>query len=73
MGKSRLVEAVQRQATWLTGVLIKEAGKAAPVPYALRVAIVNVIWQLVGGELTALAQTCILLRWKDYFYDSIPQ
>lgn len=51
MGKSRLLEAVQQQATWLTEVLIKQAGRAGPVNYALRVAIVNVIWQLVGGEL----------------------
>lgn len=53
MGKSKLVEAVQRQATWLAEVLSKEAGKPAPVPYALRVAIVNIIWQLVGGRLAA--------------------
>ncbi|XP_050734557.1 cytochrome P450 2L1-like isoform X1 [Eriocheir sinensis] len=50
MGKSRLVDAVQRQAMWLVEVFKKQAGKAAPVPYALRVAIVNVIWQLVGGK-----------------------
>ncbi|XP_050734563.1 cytochrome P450 2L1-like [Eriocheir sinensis] len=50
MGKSRLVDAVQRQATWLVEVFKKQAGKAAPVPYALRVAIVNVIWQLVAGK-----------------------
>ena len=57
MGKSRLVDAVQQQAAWVAEVLSKQTGKAAPVPYALRVAIVNVIWQLVGGELTVGTET----------------
>ncbi|KAG0711433.1 Cytochrome P450 2L1 [Chionoecetes opilio] len=50
MGKSRLVDAVQRQAAWLAGVLAKQAGRPAPVPHALKIAIVNVLWQLVGGR-----------------------
>ncbi|KAG0720663.1 Cytochrome P450 2L1 [Chionoecetes opilio] len=53
MGKSRLVDAVQRQAAWLAGVLAKQAGRPAPVPHALNIAIINVFWQLVGGECVA--------------------
>lgn len=50
MGKSKLVDAVQRQAAWLAEVLSKQTDEAAPVPHALKVAIINVLWQLVGGE-----------------------
>lgn len=50
MGKSKLVEAVQKQATWLAGALSKQADKAAPVQHFLKVAVVNVLWQLIGGR-----------------------
>ena len=57
MGKSKLVDAVQRQAGKLTEILSEQAGKAAPVPHALKVSIVNVIWQLVGGEFVLLTSS----------------
>ncbi|XP_071514745.1 cytochrome P450 2L1-like [Panulirus ornatus] len=50
MGKSKLVGAVQAQATKLVDELKKQAGEAKPVPHALNVAVVNVIWQMVGGH-----------------------
>lgn len=50
MGKSRLVAAVQTQATVLVEELKKQAGDPKTLPHALYVTIVNVIWQMVGGE-----------------------
>ncbi|KAK4328291.1 hypothetical protein Pmani_001275 [Petrolisthes manimaculis] len=49
MGKSRLVEAVHRQASMLVEELKKQSGQPAPIPHALNVAIINVIWQMVAG------------------------
>ncbi|XP_042238242.1 cytochrome P450 2L1-like [Homarus americanus] len=50
MGKSRMVAAVQWQGTQLVQQLKNQAGRPAPLPHALEVTIVNVIWQMVAGE-----------------------
>ncbi|XP_042238303.1 cytochrome P450 2L1-like [Homarus americanus] len=50
MGKFKLVAAMQRQGTQLVQQLKKQAGRPAPLPHALHVAVLNVIWQMVGGE-----------------------
>nr|XP_053655244.1 cytochrome P450 2L1-like [Cherax quadricarinatus] len=50
MGKSRLVEAVQKQALRLVEHFKTQAGKPAPVSHALSVFVVNVIWQMVAGK-----------------------
>ncbi|XP_045612488.1 cytochrome P450 2L1 [Procambarus clarkii] len=50
MGKSLLVEAIQHQASSLVEQLKKQANRPAPVPHALHVAVVNVIWQMVNGK-----------------------
>lgn len=51
MGKSKLVDAVQLRAMWLAENFSKTAGKGTtPIALPLKVAITNVIWQLVGGK-----------------------
>ncbi|XP_047472155.1 cytochrome P450 2L1-like [Penaeus chinensis] len=51
MGKSKLVAGIQEQALKLVEILKQQANKAAPVPHALKVAVVNVIWQMVAGKM----------------------
>ncbi|XP_071546258.1 cytochrome P450 2L1-like isoform X2 [Panulirus ornatus] len=50
MGKSKLVGPLQTQAMILVEELKKQAGKPRPIPHALTVASVNVIWQMVVGK-----------------------
>ncbi|XP_047471897.1 cytochrome P450 2L1-like [Penaeus chinensis] len=50
MGKSMLVSGIHEQAEMLIGKLREQAGKQKPVPYAIRVAVVNVIWHMVAGK-----------------------
>lgn len=51
MGKSKLVDAVQSRAMWLVENFSKTAGKGTTsISLPLKVAITNVIWQLVGGK-----------------------
>ncbi|XP_050695435.1 cytochrome P450 2L1-like [Eriocheir sinensis] len=50
MGKSKLVEAIQHQALQFRKSIAKQAGKAAPIPHDLHVAVVNVIWQMVASK-----------------------
>ncbi|MPC47869.1 Cytochrome P450 2L1 [Portunus trituberculatus] len=50
MGKSKLVEAVQERAMWLVENFSKHAGNGAPIALPIKIAITNVIWQLVGGK-----------------------
>ncbi|XP_042856202.1 cytochrome P450 2L1-like [Penaeus japonicus] len=50
MGKSRLVAAVQEQALKMVGALKEQAGKPEPVPHSLKVAVVNVIWQMIASK-----------------------
>ena len=52
MGKSKLVEAVHTQATILVEELRKQTGRPARIPHALAVAVVNIIWQMVGSKNT---------------------
>lgn len=49
MGKSKIVGAVQKQAKLLVEELKGQADKPAPIPHALNVTIVNVIFQMVTG------------------------
>ncbi|XP_050695430.1 cytochrome P450 2L1-like isoform X1 [Eriocheir sinensis] len=50
MGKSKLVETIQHQALEFRKSIAKQAGKAAPIPHDLHVAVVNVIWQMVASK-----------------------
>lgn len=50
MGKSRLVGAVHTQANMLVKELKKQAGRPAPLPHAMNIAIINIIWQMIAGE-----------------------
>ncbi|XP_037792289.1 cytochrome P450 2L1-like [Penaeus monodon] len=50
MGKSRMASVVQREAQCLVQELGKQAGRAAPVPHALTICILNVLWQLVASK-----------------------
>ena len=50
MGKSKLVQAVQERAMWLVDEFSKHAGKGGPIALPIKIAITNVIWQLVAGE-----------------------
>ncbi|XP_050695438.1 cytochrome P450 2L1-like isoform X1 [Eriocheir sinensis] len=50
MGKSKLVEAIQHHALQFRKSIAKQAGKVAPIPYDLRVAVINVIWQMVASK-----------------------
>lgn len=50
MGKSKLVAGIQDQANRLVEKLKLQADKEEPVPHALKVAILNVIWQMVAGK-----------------------
>ncbi|XP_042218258.1 cytochrome P450 2L1-like [Homarus americanus] len=68
MGKSRMVAAVQWQGTQLVQQLKNQAGRPAPLPHALEVAIVNVIWQMVAGKQFEMSDSRLmelqnLLRW----------
>ncbi|XP_042884301.1 cytochrome P450 2L1-like [Penaeus japonicus] len=49
MGKSRLVSSVHEQTKMLLGNVRQQVGKSGPVPHAIRVAVVNVIWHMVAG------------------------
>lgn len=49
MGKSTLVSGIHEQANMLIGKFQEQAGKSAAVPYAIRVAVVNVIWHMVAS------------------------
>ncbi|KAK3874427.1 hypothetical protein Pcinc_020632 [Petrolisthes cinctipes] len=49
MGKSKLVAAVHNQATILVEELKKQSGQPAPVPHAVNVAVINIIWQMVAS------------------------
>lgn len=50
MGKSMLVEAVQKQSKMLVDELKKQSGQPAPIPHALNVAVINIIWKMTAGE-----------------------
>ncbi|KAK8391419.1 hypothetical protein O3P69_017182 [Scylla paramamosain] len=50
MGKSKLVEAVQTRAMWLVDRFSKRVGNGTPIALPIKIAITNVIWQLVGGK-----------------------
>lgn len=61
MGKSRLVDAVHKQAVMLVEELKKQAGRPAPLPHAMNIAIVNIIWEMIAGEsMERCSQICIL-------------
>ena len=50
MGKSKLVAAVHTQAGMMVEEFKKQAGRPARVPHAMSVAVVNIIWQMVGSK-----------------------
>ncbi|XP_071546777.1 cytochrome P450 2L1-like [Panulirus ornatus] len=50
MGKSRMVSVVQQEARFLVEALQKQTGRPAPVPHALTVSTVNVLWQMVASK-----------------------
>ncbi|KAL7640132.1 UNVERIFIED_CONTAM: hypothetical protein RMT77_009546 [Armadillidium vulgare] len=50
MGKSKIVSAVQYEATEFVKTMKKQAGTPAPVPEALNPAIFNVLWQMVASK-----------------------
>ncbi|KAK4290284.1 hypothetical protein Pmani_036800 [Petrolisthes manimaculis] len=50
MGKSMLVSVVQSQASLLVEELKKQTGRPAPIPNAITLAIINVIWHMVTGK-----------------------
>ncbi|XP_069995703.1 cytochrome P450 2L1-like [Penaeus vannamei] len=60
MGKSRMVSVVQREAQCLAEELGKQAGRAAPVPHALTVCVLNVLWQLVASKRFSVDDPVIL-------------
>lgn len=49
MGKSKLVAAVHTQAEMLIEEFRKQAGRADKVPHATKVAVVNIVWQMIGS------------------------
>ncbi|KAB7493702.1 Cytochrome P450 2L1 [Armadillidium nasatum] len=49
MGKSKIVSAVQYEASELVKEIKKQAGTPAPLPQALKPAIINVLWQMVAS------------------------
>ncbi|XP_045136590.1 cytochrome P450 2L1-like isoform X2 [Portunus trituberculatus] len=49
MGKSKLVAAVHTQAAMMVEEFEKQAGRPACIPHAMSVAVVNIIWQMVGN------------------------
>lgn len=50
MGKSKLVAAVHTQAEMLIEEFRKQAGRADKVPHATKVAVVNIVWQMIGSK-----------------------
>ncbi|XP_037799814.1 cytochrome P450 2L1-like [Penaeus monodon] len=54
MGKSRMTPAIHDEARALVHALRKQAGSAGPVPTALRVANLNVIWDIIARKKFAL-------------------
>ncbi|KAK3870138.1 hypothetical protein Pcinc_024594 [Petrolisthes cinctipes] len=67
MGKSKLVSAVQSQSSLLVQEFKKQAGRPAPIPNTLSLAIINVIWHMVSGKEFSLTdpkitQFCQLLN-----------
>lgn len=50
MGKSKLVSAVHTQAEMLVEEFKALAGHPTKVPHAVDVAVVNVVWQMIGGK-----------------------
>lgn len=73
MGKSRLVGAVHNQAIMLVEELKKQAGRPAPLPHAMNIAIVNIIWQMIAGELleifSALHSVIIIIKGQGFLDD----
>ncbi|XP_063841591.1 cytochrome P450 2L1-like [Scylla paramamosain] len=49
MGKSKLVAAVHTQAAMMVEEIKKQAGRPARLPHAMSVAVVNIVWQMVGN------------------------
>ncbi|XP_037799520.1 cytochrome P450 2L1-like isoform X1 [Penaeus monodon] len=50
MGKTRLEEAIQREAVCLVEDFARHAGRPAPLPWSINVAVLNVIWQMVANR-----------------------
>ncbi|RXG61349.1 cytochrome P450 2L1, partial [Armadillidium vulgare] len=50
MGKSKIVSVVQYEASELVKEIKKQAGTPAPLPQALKPAIINVLWQMVASR-----------------------
>ncbi|KAL7640123.1 UNVERIFIED_CONTAM: hypothetical protein RMT77_009537 [Armadillidium vulgare] len=50
MGKSRLVTSVQYEASELVNAMKKTAGEAKPLSSDIRVAVINVIWQMLASK-----------------------
>lgn len=61
MGKSRLVPQVHQEAHKLVERLKQQADKAEPVPQALKVASLNVIWYMIAGKLTTCSTIVITM------------
>ncbi|RXG51102.1 hypothetical protein Avbf_11006 [Armadillidium vulgare] len=50
MGKSKIVSAIQFEVTELVNHIKKQAGKPAPFPNVLTMAVINVLWQMVASK-----------------------
>ncbi|XP_047486302.1 cytochrome P450 2L1-like [Penaeus chinensis] len=50
MGKTRLEEAIQHEAVCLVEDFERHAGRPAPLPWSINVAVLNVIWQMVASR-----------------------
>ncbi|KAB7493704.1 Cytochrome P450 6B1 [Armadillidium nasatum] len=49
MGKSKIVSAVQHEASEIVKVMKNQAGSPAPLPQALKPAVINILWQMVAS------------------------
>ena len=50
MGKSRLVNLVQKEAQELVKALKKCSGKIQPIPKNMELSVLNIIWQMIAGK-----------------------
>ncbi|RXG56141.1 cytochrome P450 2L1 [Armadillidium vulgare] len=49
MGKSKIVFAVQHEASEIVKVMKNQVGSPAPLPEALKPAVINILWQMVAS------------------------
>lgn len=78
MGKSKLVDVIQYEATALVEDFKKHAGKPGPIPKSITVYVLNIIWQMVaskikfwniyGQKLFASWEHVLLTKWANRWH-----